>query len=151
MVPATHITSIEEEDNEMDYGSQVVASDNTRQDPREMTSSSVVQQFMNNTTSTNMLASKTNSHLNSIGNNTLIPQIMSQDGTPKSGGVQHHRNMMPLQASYFPQVHGDANKESLTLGESIGSQGSGSHNLMQLRLDQAVRYSELCERRILDY
>ena len=87
MVPATHITSIEEEDNEMDYGSQVVASDNTRQDPREMTSSSVVQQFMNNTTSTNMLASKTNSHLNSIGNNTLIPQIMSQDGTPKSGGV----------------------------------------------------------------
>ena len=36
------ITSIEEEDNEMDYGSQVVASDNTRQDPREMTSSSVV-------------------------------------------------------------------------------------------------------------
>ena len=43
MVPATHITSIEEEDNEMDYGSQVVASDNTGRDPREMTSSSVVQ------------------------------------------------------------------------------------------------------------
>ena len=96
MVPATHITSIEEEDNEMDYGSQVVASDNTRQDPREMTSSSVVQQFMNNTTSTNMLASKTNSHLNSIGTNTLIPQIMSQDGTPKSGGIHHQRNMYPL-------------------------------------------------------
>ena len=71
-----------------------------------------------------MLASKTNSHLNSIGTNTLIPQIMSQDGTPKSGGVQYQRNMYPLQAGNFPQPHGDVNKESLTMGESIGSQGS---------------------------
>ena len=98
-----------------------------------------------------MLASKTNSHLNSIGTNTLVPQIMSQDGTPKSGVHPNRNNMYPLQYGNFQQPVGDAHRESLTLGESIGSRGSNSHTIVQHRLDQAVRYSELCERRILDY
>ena len=43
-----------------------------------------------------------------------------------------------------------AHRSSINNNESIGG-SSYSLTLLNLKVDQAVRYSELCERRILDY
>lgn len=98
----------------------------------------------------NAISQGTPQHLVPPTQATLMPQITMPDGTPTSqqrSSLAHN--------SVIAYGHGSLSqhRESTAHGphDSVGGASSHSVTLLNLKLEHATRYAELCERRILDY